>query len=786
MPGTRKRWLIVPLCAGLAVVVSLAIWYWWQPTFTGQLVDVSGSPLAGISVHSGDQVTISDAQGNFQVRVPTTATSLTIGDGDDALVLAISLDSTTKANQAQLADTEITPVQVADLDELFGSNTNSVLTSNERTDLETEITNGYYPPVNQNTSVITVPTVNVDPGELPPLVDPTTIITNDEGVDVVQGEIIIGWQPSVTLDQRTAIVTAAGATIRYDDPETQTTIAYVSDQVQVPTVVAALAASSQVTGALQNYLLEPDALDLVPTDPDYATKAKSWWLRRMNMEPAWTMSKGSGQVVVAVIDVGFELDHPDLVGAFTRTTLNFTTDAIDVKAKHGTHVSGIIAARQNNGEGLTGVAPRVRVLPIKLYDLGRLPKVYNKLQQWPGVRIASMSMGWGWGKKNKKRIAAGLPPFTQAVMQQHAAAYDAIIRPSFQKFYQRGGVMCKSAGNDSGYDAALNGLDYPEVITVAAGMPNGSVTNFSNVGATIDIVAPGYKIWSPVAGHTYDYLSGTSMATPATCGSVALIRSLRPTYSPLLVKLILQKGATEPTTLAANYHYLDTWRALLRATKRFGVTGSVVDKNLSGVSNAEVTTQPSAWSIVTNNDGDYLIPFLLRTKRTLHASKGDKKGKEIITPPPLSDDEVLELVWIELEDEEEENENDNNNNDNDNNDANANDNANTNTGTDGSDNTDDADSSDSVDSNDSGQTTLSNGVVVSAAGCGVSGFSFPPAEGDCAPGYYFSRETIACEQIQCPDGVGRNYTLECKCEGEGRRAIYACDQPGYMVACVQE
>lgn len=808
----QSRWLLLLFSIVVAGGIGLAVWYLWQPTFSGRLVDIAGSPASGIAVQSSRQTVVTDSNGNFTVRLAADDTAITVGNGEDAITVAV--DTTTA--QAQLDQVETSAPTITDLNEIFGDESGldtSSLSDTERAALENEIIGGYYPGADDlggadasdqttNTAentvepvtaapIITVPTLTVVPENLPPPVDPTSIVINEEGVEVVQGEIVVGWEADTLVEERTAAIIAAGGTLRFDDAAAQTSIIYVADQTQVPAVVTALQNTVGVTGALQNYLLEPDDNDFAPSDPDYSDEKKNWWLRRMSMEPAWQMSKGTNSTVVAVIDVGFATDHPDLAGAFTRTNLNFTTEALTTKARHGTHVSGIIAARQNNGEGLTGIAPHVRVLPIKIYDMARLPQVYQQLKQWPGVRIASMSMGWGWRKKNLQRTQAGQPPFTLAYMQQQANALDAVIRPSFLQYYQGGGVFCKSAGNDFGYDAKLNALNFDEVITVAAGMPQGGLTHFSNIGASIDIVAPGYKIWSPVdSPKMYDYLSGTSMATPAVCGTAALIRSLRPSYGPLLVKLIMQVGATEPTALSGTgYHYLDAWRALLRATKRFGITGVVADDDFNFVSSANVSTQPSAWSVVTNSEGDYVIPYLRRTVHTLTANKGDAKGAEVISSPPLNGDEILEMIFITLEGktDDETNENVNEVTDDSNTSADSSDNANDNA----NDSSDSVDNTDTVDSNsndstaNTSSTVLDNGIVVSAAGCAESGFTVPPAESDCAPGFYFSRETIACEQIQCPDGIGRTYTLECKCEGEGYQAIYACDTPGYMVACIK-
>ena len=104
----------------------------------------------------------------------------------------------------------------------------------------------------------------------------------------------------------------------------------------------------------------------VPNDPMYA---QQWGLAGIGAPSAWDVTKGKSSVLVAVVDTGVDYTHPDLVGRIDTVNdydfVNGDADAMDDNG-HGTHVSGIIAATQDNGIGGTGVAPGCRILPVKV------------------------------------------------------------------------------------------------------------------------------------------------------------------------------------------------------------------------------------------------------------------------------------------------------------------------------------------------------------------------------------------------------------------------------------
>ncbi len=749
-------------------LLMLLIWF-GSVRLKGSVVDLAGQPLAGATVTGGLMPTASQADGTFTAWVPrwqTNTAELTVTAQNEQLTI-------TAASLVDTISTEPLAVSYASPDyaALFGDEVMSDPA------LDDELLLGYNPDVDP--SAVVLPILN-QPEDLPPPVSESDFIVNAEGFEVVAGEVLVGWAEDTTAAQRTAVIEAAGATVRYDDPAARTSIAYSASNLAVTTVITQLEANSSVTGAMENYRLEPD---VAPNDPDWKDQNKSWWLRELNAEPAWMMTTGQ-RTMVAVIDAGFQLDHPDLAGAFASTTMAFFAGAQPaVRPQHGTHVSGIIAARKDNNTGLSGIVPNARLVPIQLDNFGRLPTVFRMMAGWPNVRIANMSLGWGWAKVNRTRVASGLQPLTNAEMQAKADEYDQLIRPAFLDYYHKGGVVCKSAGNDYGLDARMNLLNFPEVIMVGSVDSDGTISSLSNIGSQVDIVAPGGEIWSTVAGSGYDYMSGTSMSTPAVCGTVAAIRSLRPNYGPMVIKRILERyGMPAKLKNQATYPQLDTWRALLGATKLYGVTGEVVGSNGLSLERALVTTQPSLWTVLTNADGEFILPYLKLQSYTVKAKSSDAEAEKITQAPALNADRVIELFFLLETEEEDEEENGNNNTNNtntlDETDLNANDNANS--------TINDTGLGDAVTEETGGTTVLSNGLEVSAAGCALSGFDAPVITDEACPaGFKFSRETIACEQETCPaSSIGRTYTLECKC-ADGQRGVYACDQLGYLVACIE-
>ena len=234
-------------------------------------------------------------------------------------------------------------------------------------------------------------------------------------------------------------------------------------------------------------------------------------IRLMKAPELWEQSKGGKGVVVAILDTGCQIDHPDLKDRIIGGR-NFTTDdngdpgIFGDNNGHGTHVAGTIAAAEN-GQGVVGMAPQVDLLILKVLDSSGSGGYQNLIEaidyalQWRGpegqkVRIISMSLG---GEEDDTSL------------------YDAIVRAI------RSGVLVVCAAGNTGQIERQFPGGYNEVVGVGAVDLNKKLAPFSTMNKEIDVVAPGVGIVSTYPTNRYAVLSGTSMATPHIAGAAALI-----------------------------------------------------------------------------------------------------------------------------------------------------------------------------------------------------------------------------------------------------------------------
>jgi subtilisin family serine protease len=231
-------------------------------------------------------------------------------------------------------------------------------------------------------------------------------------------------------------------------------------------------------------------------------------------------------IVVAVIDTGVDRSSNDLSGQVldgcdwvtSPTNVCTGTGLLDENG-HGTHVAGIVAAK-NDGQGITGVAPGSKILPLRVLDasgtgyLSDIPAAIDYAVA-NGADVINMSLG---------------------------GTFDYyLIKDAVDRALAAGVIVVAAAGNSGpsntlpSYPAA-----YDSVIAVAATDSSGTVANYSSQGSYIDIAAPGSAIVSTYRGG-YASLSGTSMASPHVAGVVALM--LERNISPGSIKSLLQGTA---------------------------------------------------------------------------------------------------------------------------------------------------------------------------------------------------------------------------------------------------
>jgi thermitase len=223
--------------------------------------------------------------------------------------------------------------------------------------------------------------------------------------------------------------------------------------------------------------------------------------------------------MVAVIDTGVAVAHPDLAGARLRTDIDYdfinSDDNADDDNGHGTHVAGIVAASTDNGIGVAGICADCEILPIKVLDAegsGDVSVIAQGLRYAAdqGADIANMSLG----------------------MDPNCGCSETIAN-AINYAYERGLFMIAAAGND-GIDKVGYPASSSRVLAVGATTISGGRAYFSNYGADLDIVAPGDDILSTYPTPEYDTLSGTSMASPMVAGVAGLALSARGMSQPQL------------------------------------------------------------------------------------------------------------------------------------------------------------------------------------------------------------------------------------------------------------
>ncbi len=259
----------------------------------------------------------------------------------------------------------------------------------------------------------------------------------------------------------------------------------------------------------------------ITNDPYYTNQSHHELLDTASI---WQMIGDNVQQVVAVLDTGVDGAHPDL-SERVMPGYNFIDETAlpEDDNGHGTHVAGLIAAVANNGQGVAGVCPNCRIMPLKVLDEDSSGSLFDLVDAIiyavdNGANILNMS----------------LTTDECSPMLQGALDYA----------WERGVIAVAAAGNGGGqapvYPAACD-----HVLSVGALGEGLDKAAFSNFGNTLDVVAPGTDVWSALPGGVYGVMSGTSMATPVVAGVVAMTRMMRPELDNEGVVRVIQRTAED-------------------------------------------------------------------------------------------------------------------------------------------------------------------------------------------------------------------------------------------------
>ena len=273
-------------------------------------------------------------------------------------------------------------------------------------------------------------------------------------------------------------------------------------------------------------------------------RGEQWALDHLGIDALRNRSRGQG-IDVAVVDTGVASGHADL-GATACSGVAFLSDSGVARTGqgaqdpngHGTHVAGIIAATMGTGLGTAGVAPGVRVLPVRVLN----------------------AEGSGWASDVARGIRWSVDHGAEVINLSLGGGESWSVTQAVDYAESKGVVVIAAAGNDGtgpgGSDPPAN---YPgalaDVVAVASLDANTVVSSFSSRGAYVDVAAPGGSILSTVRTGGWARMSGTSMATPHVAGVVAVLLAVEPDLAPAEVRARLAASAQDAGPIGHDHAY---------------------------------------------------------------------------------------------------------------------------------------------------------------------------------------------------------------------------------------
>lgn len=330
-------------------------------------------------------------------------------------------------------------------------------------------------------------------------------------------------------------------------------------------------------------------MSYVPSDP---SKGQQWYLNKIDAYNAWDVERDASDVVIAIVDSGVELSHADLSENIYVNSLEIPNNGVDDEgdgyvdnyygwdfvgssidaiiqagdpvdwadwedsnpntsgSDHGTHVAGIASGVFNNGTGIAGLGAGAKLMVLKCGEDGGGSYPTSILRGYDAIVYAAehgadiINCSWGGG---------GYSQFEQDVINYAT---------------ELGSLVIAAAGNGRSSDYQYPG-SYNNVLSV------GNTTNEDrrNISSTyndkVDVSAPGTDIYSTIFGSGYGVKTGTSMASPLVAGLAALVKSKRPSLSPLQIAEVIRTTSDDiNSVLATNSRYkmgrgrINAYRAL--------------------------------------------------------------------------------------------------------------------------------------------------------------------------------------------------------------------------------
>lgn len=365
--------------------------------------------------------------------------------------------------------------------------------------------------------------------------------------------------------------------------------------------------------------------------PNDSLAGEQYYLELIRAPEAWTVVGSAQPVLVGIVDTGIDTAHLDLNANIYRNPGEMGVDTFGVDRRlngldddnngfvddwigwdfagstgtdadnmplpgnlHGTHVAGTVAAVTNNERGIAGVAAAARVLAVKV---GLDNPNSRSVQQTADGILYAAAMGC-----DVVNCSFGSPSSSFAELDVILAATEL------------GALVVAASGND-GADRAYYPASHDPVLSVTATNAFDRRTFFANIHHTVDVAAPGDNILATIPGNAYDYLDGTSMASPIAAAVAAMVKAAYPTLTPRELHATVAANTIAIDSLNRAWSGLmgtgrvDALRAVERQARQFATVpdvtftdrdgngifeaGDVIDISLHVANHLESLTNPS-------------------------------------------------------------------------------------------------------------------------------------------------------------------------------------------------
>ncbi|MDW8141289.1 MAG: S8 family serine peptidase [Candidatus Bipolaricaulota bacterium] len=399
---------------------------------------------------------------------------------------------------------------------------------------------------------------------LPPQKPTTKRVASSLSAPFVEGELLVGYRDAATLPQ---IAQLLGAQIEQKIERISVALLRLPATLTVRDALQRVRESAHlVRYAEPNYLRDKPAplprsrverAETRPLSANDPLRPKQYALDLVRAEEAWARATGQG-VTIAIVDTGLDGLHPDLINkqvpgmdCYTGEIIPPNADSSQGEEAHATHVAGIAAAWADDRFGIAGVAPDAKIMPIQIFN-ARLVSDENR-SGYVGDFNVARCLVWAalFGPDGLEQSGDEAQVLNNS---WGGRGYSQTLKDAIDLVIENRAVFVNSMGN-SGLDEVLYPKNYPGVLGVGATNARDRRAEFSTMGATISVSAPGELVLSAIprwveetgtgAPKLYEYFDGTSMAAPHVSGGAALLKQLFPHATHYQIRKVLEETADD-------------------------------------------------------------------------------------------------------------------------------------------------------------------------------------------------------------------------------------------------